>query len=186
MPFGLGFFATAGVSAAAGSFDLLETQVLSSSTASVTFSSLNATYGSTYKHLQIRLAAKDNRGLASSRIYLRINSATTNNIFHNLGGNGTSVYSGVGFTTDRMIFDYATGASGNFGAGVIDILDAFQTTKTKVVRGLGGQIAGSYNVVALDSGAWFDTTTINTITIGGDFGDLLSGSRFSLYGVKGS
>ena len=47
MPFGLGFFATAGAGAA-GSFDLLETQVLGSAQASVTFSSLG-TY-SNYKH----------------------------------------------------------------------------------------------------------------------------------------
>jgi hypothetical protein len=183
MPFGLGFFATAGVSAAAGSFDLLETQVLGTAVGSVTFSSLG-TYASTYQHLQVRLVAKDNRGAASSRIYVRLNGSTTNYIFHTLGANGSSAYSVTGFTGDRWVFDYATGSSGNFGAGVIDLLDAFETTKNKTVRGLGGQLTAPYSVVSLDSGAWFDTAATSSITIGGDFGDLLSGSRFSLYGIK--
>lgn len=122
----------------------------------------------------------------SSRLYLRVNGATSNYQSHALYGDGSSVGSGVGFATNRIVFDAATGntATNNFGFGVVDLLDAYGT-KNKTFRIFYGLLVSGYNIVSLTSGAWFDTTALTSITIGGDFGDLLAGSRFSLYGIKG-
>ena len=183
MPFGLGFFATAGAGAA-GSFDLLETQVLGSSQASVTFSSLS-TYASTYKHLQIRMVARASRsGATSDPLIVRLNS-TTQTYGHHLYGNGSSVGSG-NIATSYSLLDALAGASAAtnaFGAGVIDILDPFETTKNKTIRGLTG--AGSS--VALSSTFWNFTTAVSSIELSAfSATNFLVGSRFSLYGLKGS
>jgi hypothetical protein len=78
---------------AAGSFDLLETQVLTSSAASVTFSSLS-TYAADYQHLQIRIVSKVQTGygrLGNLFGSMETQRLTTAHDF--LRGNGSSVSS---------------------------------------------------------------------------------------------
>jgi hypothetical protein len=67
--------AEAAAPAAAGSYDLLETEILTGTQASVTFSSLNSTYGADYQHLQLRIVTRDNRGISgTNNIRLQVNS----------------------------------------------------------------------------------------------------------------
>jgi len=182
MPFGLGFFATAGAGAA-GSFDLLETQILSSNTSSITFSSLS-TYASTYQHLQIRAVAKTDRsGADNDTVIMRFNGDSASNYScHYLRGQSGSVSSGAN-TSETKILCRAIGATdGNFGALVIDILDAFETTKYKTTRSLGGY---SNAILELGSGSWRNTAALTSILLDQDVGsNFLTGSRFSLYGSK--
>ena len=94
MPIPLGILAVAGAGAAGGggAFDLLETTVLGSDTASVTFSNLN-TY-SAYKHLQIRLVARSTNASASRSVRIQFNGDTASNYaYHYLLGDGSSVSS---------------------------------------------------------------------------------------------
>ena len=137
MPFGLGFFSTAGVSAAAGSFDLLETQVLGSTSSAVTFSSLSQ-YATDYRHLQIRYTGRSNRASAYSTASYRFNGVSTMSYaVHILDGQGSgsprsaSATSYFGYLTEFL--PAANTTANVFGAGVIDILDAFSTNKNKVV-----------------------------------------------------
>jgi hypothetical protein len=185
MPFGLGFFATAGAGAA-GSFDLLETQVLGSSAASITFSSLS-TY-SNYKHLQIRFAGTqvDVGGLDS--MSMRINGDTGSNYnTHYLRGLNSSIGSGAQGTNNYTLIGLMAGKGGSESSGlVIDFLDAFQTTKYKTVRSIGGAAGTGDKGVGLYSALWMNTNAIDSITLKGQTGNLLTGSRFSLYGLKGS
>jgi hypothetical protein len=181
----LGFLAASGVSA--GSFDLLETQTLTGSASSVTFSSLS-TYASTYQHLQIRFTARSGSGAgATLSSGLRFNSDTTsgNYRWHSLRGNGSNVASFDSSTSDRAaagLVAGSTAASNVFGANVIDILDPFETTKNKTIRAIGGQ-----GEVYLYSGAWFSTTAVSSISIFDIYGSSFQQySRFSLYGIKGA
>jgi len=185
MPFGLGFFATAGAGAA-GSFDLLESQVLSSNTASITFSSLS-TYASTYQHLQIRFTARStNSGTTSGG--MRFNSDSGNNYaLHSLEGNGSAVFSGASTSQNNMLLMVggvpgASAASGLFCAGVFDILDPFETTKNKTVKALQGFATGG--PIRLNSGLWINTSALTSANLFPSLGDWLTGSRFSLYGIK--
>jgi hypothetical protein len=185
MPFGLGFFATAGAGAA-GSFDLLETQILGSAQASVTFSNLNSTYGATYQHLQIRATMRD--AGANASFGFRFNADSGNNYArHNITGNGSSVSSGAG-TSENGGF-LASGANSNttanaFNGAVIDILDAFETTKYKTVRTLSGT-TGSPTEVMLVSSLWQSTAAATSFQIYSRFGtNLAANCRFSLYGIK--
>ena len=192
MPFGLGFFATAGAGAA-GSFDLLETQVLGSSAASVTFSSLS-TYASTYKHLQIRYVAKSDRssGDGNDAMIMTLNGDSGANYnSHILIGDG-AVNSGFETYQNAMEYTYIAGTGGNitgaFGTGVMDLLDAFSTSKFKTRRAFwGNSLGGSYKAVGLSSAMWRNTAAISSITFDQRYGsNFVTGSRFSLYGIKGA
>jgi len=183
----LGFLAGSG--GVEGDFELIETAIVSgTSTSAVTFSSLG-TYSSTYKHLQVRMAVRTNRtSFSTDFLKLTFNADTaTNYSSHILYGNGSSVLSEASASAAHIALQrYGSGATENyFGASVLDILDAYSTTKYKTIRNLGGA-SGSGQQIGLDSGSWRNTASLTslTITVGG--GTLLvAGSRFSLYGIKG-
>jgi hypothetical protein len=181
MPFGLGFFATAGAGGAAGSFDLLETQVLTGSAASVTFSSLG-TYSSTYQHLQIRFVVNGTSSPFRNRLRFNGDSAT-NYATHLLFGSGSSVSSAAGTSTTEMALTSGGNTTNAFSPGVIDILDPFETTKNKTIRHLGGSIGGNTEIT-LSSGVWLNTASITSISIRPDSGSYIANSRFSLFGIK--
>lgn len=180
MPFGLGFFATAGAGGAAGSFDLLETQVLTSNQASVEFTSLNATYGSIYKHLQIRMVTLSN---LDDWFRLQVNGATTNFYSHKLlGESGSVTSSALASTTSGMNDIGLAGSSSIPGRAVIDILDPFITNKNTVIR----SFTGGPNSVALVSGLWNDTAAVTSLKLNHKSSTFAQYSRFSLYGIKGA
>ena len=189
MPFGLGFFATAGAGAA-GSYDLLETQVLGSAAASVTFSSLS-TYASSYQHLQLRVTARTSRADTGDDIILRFNNDSTvaNYRYHALYGTGSVAGSENAQVATGARFMQATGANftaSAFNAGVCDILDPFETTKNKTIRTLSG-VPGSYDRIWLASNLWANTSAVTSITLVSGFSaNFVTGSRFTIYGIKGS
>ena len=168
-------------------FHHLETIRLSSTASTVEFTNL-AQY-SDYEHLQIRYAARTARtGINYTDIVLRLNSdGAANYADHRLLGNGSSVISNG--NTGRNQIQRIVGASANtttdaFGAGVIDILDAFNSSKNTTVRALSGLAANETNIT-LSSGLWLNTAALTTITIFDVVSaNLLAGSRFSLYGLK--
>jgi hypothetical protein len=128
----------------------------------------------------------DNTGMI-----LRFNADTGSNYArHRLRGDGSSVTSSAGTSqTSINVFTSVVGggATANaFGVAVIDILDAFETTKNKVTRALTGFHVGAGNAVELDSGLWMNTSAITSVTITASASaNFTSTSRFSLYGLKG-
>jgi hypothetical protein len=72
-----------------------------------------------------------------------------------------------------------------FAAGIMDILDAFSTTKFKTVRSLSGQV-GNDNALSLQSGLYRSTNAATSVTVlNWDGANLAANSRFSIYGIKG-
>ena len=186
----LGILSAAGGGAAAGDYELIESSIVSgTSTSSVVFSSLG-TYSSTYKHLQIRYAARSSVAATWDSGVLRFNSDTGNNYaIHGLGGTGSgSPYSEAG-TTRASILLAAGGLAGNsltsnsFTGAVVDILDPYSTTKNKTTRELSGATGSEFRV-RLGSGLWMNTASVTTIALTCS-ANWLAGSRFSLYGIKG-
>ncbi len=171
----LGFLAASGVSA--GSFDLLETQTLTGSQSSVTFSSLS-TYATTYQHLQIRAVARTSNASAGGVVFLDFNGSSSGTIGHYLLGDGSSASgddseSRAGFVTG------ANATTSAFGAIVLDLLDPFETTKNKTFRALSGPGIGIY----LASGMWVNTSAVTSLTLRSS-ANFVQYSRFSLYGIK--
>lgn len=171
----------------AGAYDLLETQVLTSSASSVSFSSISQNY----KHLQLRVSARSDRAATSTAIQHTFNNDTSNNYkIHGLDGNGSSVSS-----FERSLRGYfeglvygTTAESDNFVPEIYDILDYTNTSKNTTVRGLlGGASSSAFNAIRLMSGLWLDTSAVTTLTLTcGSLANFIAGSRFSLYGIKGA
>ena len=173
-----------------GAFESIATTTLSTATASVTFSSIPATY----KHLQIRMINRvvgNSIGNTNSNVLMRFNGDASSNytrhLLYDQGGLGSA-----GTANNTSIFTSAapnsTNTSGIFGAAVVDILDYANTNKFKTTRTLGGYdnngVAG--NRLNLESGVWRDTGAITTILIYPDNSETWSQySHFALYGIKG-
>jgi hypothetical protein len=189
MPFGIGFFATAGVRAAAGSFDLLQTQILTSPTASIEFANLNSTYGATYQHLQIRMVYRGSAANDGETVLMRLNGDTGNNYSSHLlrgDGSGSPASSAeLGLNSMEQLYTAGNNSAG-FGVAVIDLLDAFETTKFKTRRLLAASGTNSnFAGIQLGSGSWRNTAATTSITILPRYGSgWATNSRFSLYGIK--
>lgn len=185
MPIPLGILAQAGRTISSGSYELITSQILTGSQTSVTFSNLGD-YASTYKHLQLRVVARDTRSASLSFYRLRFNSDSGANYqFHRLMGTGSSVISGAFTGTTEVMPGYvasASSASGVFGATIIDVLDAFSSTKFKTTRSLTG--FGGAVEFGLFSGCWRNTNSITSLSFVTESGDFIANSRFSIYGVK--
>jgi hypothetical protein len=171
------------------SFDLLETTVLGSNTASVTFSSLGSY--SDYKHLQIR-AVMRNGTSSNSSLNIRFNSVSTSSYAgHMLGGDGTSVTSSS-IQPDTAIWNnrspvVALGAPSDiFAPFIMDILDFGSSNKNKTIKALGGNHDGSFGTrtVYLSSGFLNSTSALTSIQLFPAAGTFATNSRFSLYGIK--
>jgi hypothetical protein len=182
----LGIFSAAGAGGAAFSSDyelITTTTVSGTSTSSVVFDVTGL--GSTYKHLQIRMTARNDRAISLDNISLRFNSDSGSNYGnHRLAGDGSSVTSGYDALT-KGLAGLQTGASATssvYSATVLDILDPFSTSKNKTTRSLTGVSVSS---IRLYSNLWRSTSAITSINLFCDPGNYFAGSRFSIYGLKG-
>jgi hypothetical protein len=68
---------------------------------------------------------------------------------------------------------------------VIDIFDINSATKNKTMRSLGGMNFSYGNWIELASAARFETNAITSIEVIANSGTLGSGTRMSLYGIRG-
>jgi hypothetical protein len=197
MPIPLGVLAVAGAGAgpapaAGNAYEWLETSILGSDTADVTFSNLNSSYGSTYQHFQIRAVVRTDRAANEDIIAITFNGDSASNyVSHLLAGTGSSVVSQESVTGGPHTYIYAgftatnNSAANAFSGHIIDILDPFETTKFKTIRQLFGHPAG--NLVGLTSGLWRSTSAVTSIKLDAAIGTVFkTGSRFSLYGMRSS
>lgn len=162
------------------SYESIATSTSLSGTA--TFSSIP----STYKHLQIRGIV---RAVTDYGLYFQFNGDSSNSYSnHALSGNGSTVSAGGAANSGSVFSGYVqlgSGApSGDFGVFVMDIMDYASTTKNKTVRYFTGKdVNGVGGSVQIESGAWYNTSAINSITIR-NFDTWVSGTQFALYGIK--
>jgi hypothetical protein len=181
IPFGILSAAGAGGDVT-GTYELISTTILGTATASVTFSNLGD-YSTTYKHLQVRAVARTSHP-TTDYLNMQVNGATSY-WQHGLEGNGAAVssYNGSGTSFTVALVANSNSTTNSFGGAVIDLLDPYSTTKNKTIRGLGG--FGGVNI-ALRSGSWASTSSVTSITFLPFSGaNLVSSSRFSLYGIRG-
>lgn len=190
-PIPLGIFAASGAGAVATDFELIQSTVLSSTTTSITFSSIPATY----THLQLRVVARrrPTDGASIRDIHLRINGVTGINAYESGEGLRAIGSTIAGLAPGDLeesieINDALPGdsfSSSSFGVLVIDIPD-YRVAKRKHLKVFKG-IAGATGSVSLGGGRNAATTTITSIALlNATASDHFAiGSRFSLYGIKG-
>lgn len=182
----LGILAQAGRTISSGSYELITSTILTGSQSSVTFSNLGD-YSSTYKHLQIRLVARSNSGSAAN-YSIRFNGVTSAGSYnsHYISGSGTGINFGSGTSsgiTDKIFAQVVPGDANIFAGAIIDIVDAYSTTKNKTVRIFNGSARSGTNWLDFSSGLFLNTNAISSIELGitATFSQF---SRISLYGVK--
>ena len=168
--------------ATTSSYELIQTVYLTASQSSITFDVSGIS--SDYQHLQVRFTA--NGTVSPFRNRLRFNGDSASNYAtHLLYGTGSSVLSAAGTSATEIALTSGGNTTNAFSAGVIDILDPFETTKNKTIRNLGGSIGGNTEIT-LSSGVWLSTGAITSVSIRPDSGSYIANSRFSIYGIKGS
>lgn len=146
-------------------YDLIASAVLTSTTATVTFSSISG-----YRDLVL---VCNPRGASA---FLQFNSDTGNNYSEvNMFGNGTSANGGQSATIDRVYVSEAD------GMGIANIMDYSTTDKHKTVIARQ-DIASSFT--QLSSHRWANTSAITSILIYNRFSNnFTAGSTFYLYGI---
>ena len=187
MPLIMGILAQAAAApVAAGAYDLLETQTLGTTAASVTFTGLG-TLAAGYQHLQIRAVARSNGAIGANAAYAYLNGDTSASYAsHRLEGNGVSVGSSSYVGGTNAWIGYVAGGNGTanvFGSFIVDFLDAFSTSKNTTYRSLNGNPDPTSNdYVSLYSGLYNKTDAMTSVTLFHGTGSWDIGSRFSLYG----
>jgi hypothetical protein len=185
IPLGIWAASGAGSTTATPAMELISTTILGSNTATVTFSAI----ASTYKHLQIRMT---NRDTSSSNIRpagIQFNGDTASNYqAHRIYGDGASVSSDYLATSYIQYKIPGNGALASVWSGaVLDILNYANTTTYKTTRMLSGFYGGNgSSEIGLYSGNWRSTSAITSVSlIALNSNAFATGSRFSLYGIKG-
>ena len=169
-----------------GAFDALATvTVPSGGVASITFAGIP----NTYKHLQIRSMFRSGTAGSEDSVIMRFNGDSGNNYsYHFLFGNGSSANASATSSTS-LIYPWAVPAASflanSFGVQIIDLLDYANTTKNKTTRTLAGYDDNSTGGrIALTSGAWYNTSAVNSISITTGGSSIAQHSQFTLFGVK--
>jgi len=176
-----------GALAAVGTFESIQTiTVGATSAASVTFSSIPATY----THLQIRSIARIDQSNTDDNVYMRFNADTgANYAGHYLFGNGSSVVAAAAASQNQGVACRITGANSGasiFGVGICDVLDYTNTNKYKTARVLTGHDQNGSGLVFLMSTLWQNTSAVTSITLFALVGNMTQYSQFALYGIKGA
>ena len=159
-------------------YEPIATQTLGSSSASVTFSSIPATYTDLVLVLQAGTATNDNLGI-------RFNSDTGSNYSNTaLSGNGSTVVSFRASNATSIIPQYHFVFNNNLNSNVIIQVQNYSNTTTNKTLLARSNNAGVSTDVGV--GLWRNTAAITSVTlIGGSFGySFITGSTFTLYGVK--
>lgn len=172
---------------APSSFDFLESQVLTTTASSVTFTGLGSY--TDYEHLQLRLVAKTNNTSSGTTVKITFNGDTGNNYSrHELYAYSGGTVSSFATTSIPAIYSASVDSNGDPGWGlqIIDILDFGSSNKNTTTRTQAIQRLGSYGseTVTLGSGAWYNTSAVTSLTITTWTASFIAGSRFSIYGVK--
>jgi len=165
-----------------GTYTLISSTTLTTTTATVTFSSIPATYTDLF--LVVNPLSTNNRD-----VILRFNSDTGTNYsitFVSGYGGGTPAYSS-GRTTNQgfMYADYYGPSNTSQSVRQINIMDYSNTTtyKTAIIRSSNATAYPGGGVDAI-AGLWRSTSAISTIAVSLSADSFLSGSVFKLYGIE--
>lgn len=160
------------------------------SSSTITFSSIP----STYQHLQLRfqgrIALAGGGSVYNANIRFNGDSGT-NYTWHAIRGTGSAVAAygstGQGFANVDSVFPDANVSASTFAPAIVDIHNYTSTTQNKVLRAFSGYETNTAGNVWLTSSVWLNTNAITSITITNNASsNFVTGSVFSLYGIKGA
>ena len=171
----------------ASTYTLISSQVLASSAASVTFSSIPATY----TDLVLRVSARGDVN-AADQITLQINTDTsTNYSATRLFGNGASAGSGVYSTSAPSYTGYnlvGSGATANTFSNAEFYIPNYTSSANKPISQFGVEETNATTAyLSTNAILWRGTSAVNQLVLTSfQSANFISGSSFYLYGIKNS
>ena len=169
-----------------GSYESIESVTVGAGgTASVTFSSIPATY----THLQIRSIGRITAANSDDNIYMQFNGDTASNYAgHYLFSDGSTTIPAAAGNQTQGVAARITGASSGasmFGVGICDILDYRNTNKNKTVKVVTGHDKNGSGLIFLMSTLWQSASAITSIRLYTITDSFAQYSKLALYGIKG-
>jgi hypothetical protein len=152
-------------------YDLIASNVLGSSAASVTFSSIS----SSYRDLVVVVTATTS---VNAQLRVKPNGLTTNLSSVTAEGNGTTTASVTYTNIGEMNLFNNLGS--DLSIQTIQFFDYAQTDKHKTILIRNNRASTG---VAMIAGRWASTTAISSIELAPDGGTFNTGSTFYLYGI---
>ena len=170
----------------ANTYTLISSNVLASSAASVTFSSIPATY----TDLVLRISARGTRVNTIALLYLRFNGDTgTNYSDTTISGDGATASSTRSTSSALLsvgVIPAANATSDTFGSAEIYI-PSYTVSQNKSVGSFAVQENNITTAYARAIAAlWSNTAAITSIEVLPSLNDFAAGSSFYLYGIKNS
>lgn len=169
----------------ANTYTLIASNILSSSAASVTFSSIPATY----TDLVIQATVRDNQGQTAGNINLTINGTSANYSSTVMGSSGSSYFADRQSNATFIRLNNATNSSLSTASTFSNLKIYIPNYTISANKPLGTESGTEQNSTTgwetATAGLWRNTATISSITLGSE-GSFVSGSSFWLYGIKNS
>ena len=167
--------------------EAIATTYLEADAASVTFSSIPATY----EHLQLRISMRTTRTSWGERCMMWFNGDTgTNYSNHRMQGTatttGASGETGVTYTFATYWMPTGFEDAAIYGSSVCDILDYRNGSKNTTVMNTSGEAAMSTPYMVFQSGLWDNVAAVTTILLAPQYDEFARGTEISLYGLKSS
>jgi len=165
-------------------------ELITTNTASVTFSDLVSGYGDIYNHLQIRAIFRNSTASNNfTDCYVNPNSYSGGGMrSHWLMSDGSSASSGQNASNNygrlRQCVAKGSAGSGQFGVAILDIVDAFSTSKYKTLRSMTGGYIDGQKHVSLNSDLYPSTSAIDSLELYPAADSFVSGTRITLIGLK--
>jgi hypothetical protein len=166
-------------------YTLISSNVLASSAASVTFSSIPATY----TDLVLRMSIRYDGSLVYGSTEIKLNSDSASNYSRTtLRGDGTSAVSERGSSNSVLLFPRSiTGdtATANTFSNTEIYIPSYTASQNKPIAGFGvGENNATAANIAANAGLWRNVAAITNIFIQSNGTNLLTGSSFYLYGIS--
>lgn len=164
----------------ANTYFAIAKNVLTSNQSSVTFSSIPQTYTDL---LLLASARSSTNGQIFGSIFLSPNSGLTR--FTEIYGSGTALVSWSDLSHSGYGAAGSTSTSNIFGNHEIYIANYSNTSIRKFISSTGvGENNATAAYMSINASSYNFTTAITSLVITIDGGNIASGSRFDLYGIK--
>jgi hypothetical protein len=165
----------------ATTYTLIEAKTLSTTTASITFTSIPQTY----TDLLIKFSTRDNSGSYINNMNININSSSSNFSGRTIMKLGTGLSSGTE-TTNLAFSTGSTATASTFTNGEVYFPDYTSSSYKSYSADSGSENNAADNGMILEAGLWSNTAAITSITFAPTSASFVSGSTFYLYGIKNS
>lgn len=168
-------------------YTLISSNVLSSDTASVTFSAIP----STYTDLVLRCSYRGTN-VAANALQARVtfNSTTSGYSFTELYGTGAAAASNRGSSLANIELDQAADSAGNTTSTFTSVELYIPNYTVSINKPMSSFSAPEQNgttaYMSARAGLWSNTAAITSVTLTANVNNFVSGSSFYLYGIKNS